>query len=298
MGEALGMRIGLSDAQLTDLKLLCLLHDIGKIGIPLEILNKPGKLTEAEWVVLRSHTEKGYQIAMTSDELRDIAPMILYHHERWDGKGYPERLAGQNIPVLSRVISVVDAYDAMVNNRAYRKGLTPEKAQEEIRSNAGTQFDPYLAEEFLLMLEENPGIALGESIGGEEVRSFIQTAMQTTESGSTYPITCSRYLLDLDDTIIEVDGVFEQITGFAEEHVVGRMTQYDLVPEADRPFYMLQVNNQFSKGSFAYLRHNLQCRDGSIIRVVCYGKRFFDPVEKAFRSEILIFPVHDMAMEL
>ena len=97
---------------------------------------------------------------MSSDELRPIAPMILSHHERWDGKGYPEKLSGTGIPVLSRIICIVDSYDAMVNDRAYRKALTPEAAQEEIRRNAGAQFDPYLAYEFLLMLEENHGVSI------------------------------------------------------------------------------------------------------------------------------------------
>ena len=156
MGVELGRRVGLSDEQIADLRLLCLLHDIGKIGIPLEILNKPGKLTEEEFAVLRTHVEKGYQIAMSSDELKSIARMILCHHERWDGKGYPEGLSGNSIPVLSRVIAIVDAYDAMVNNRSYRKGLDPETAQEEMRRGAGVQFDPYLTGEFLSMLEENP----------------------------------------------------------------------------------------------------------------------------------------------
>ena len=294
MGEALGRRVGLNDAQLADLKLLCLLHDIGKIGIPLEILNKPGKLTDAEWIVMRTHSEKGYQIAMSSEELRDIAPMILSHHERWDGKGYPEKLAGQNIPVLSRIISVVDAYDAMVNNRAYRKGLPPEKAQEEIRVNAGTQFDPFLAQEFLRMLEENPGIARGENIGGEEVRAYIQTVTESEENGSTTVIPCAHYMLDLDEIIVEADDRFEKITGYPSSEVIGKMSQYELIPDEDRQDYMIQVNNQFVKGSFAYLRHNIQRRDGEIIQVICYGKRYYDSAVKAFRSEILIFPVSDL----
>ena len=90
MGAALGKRIGLSDVELSRLSLLCLLHDIGKIGIPLEILNKPGKLSDQEWRILRSHVEKGFQIASSSWELEEIADMIRHHHERWDGKGYPD----------------------------------------------------------------------------------------------------------------------------------------------------------------------------------------------------------------
>ena len=292
MGETLAKRIGLNDAQIADLKLLCLLHDIGKIGIPLEILNKPGKLNTREWEVMKTHAEKGYQIAMSSDELRSIAHMIRSHHERWDGKGYPERLAGQNIPLLSRIISIVDAYDSMVNDRAYRKGLPPEEAQEEMRRNAGTQFDPALTKEFLSMLEENPEIAQGEKTGAEELHQLILEVMETEETGSTRPIPCSRYLLDINEMIIEVDAKFEEITGYSREKVVGKLTQFDLIPEEDRSYYMAQVNNQFAKGEYAYLQHNLQREDGSVLRVICYGKRYFDSAAKAYQSEILIFPIH------
>ena len=291
MGETLARRIGFNDAQIADLKLLCLLHDIGKVGIPLEILNKPGKLNSREWEVMKTHAEKGYQIAMSSDELRSIAPMIRSHHERWDGKGYPEGLAGQNIPLLSRMIALVDAYDAMVNDRAYRKGLEPEKAQEEIRNNAGTQFDPVLVEEFLKMLEENPEIALGEKTGGEEVHRLILDVMHTEDTGTTRPVACSRYLLDINEMIIEVDSRFEEITGYSRENAVGKLNQFDLVPEVDRSYYMMQVNKQFSKGDFAYLQHNLQRKNGEVIQVICYGKRYFDSAAKAYQSEILIFPI-------
>ena len=293
MGLELGKRVGLSDAQLADLRLLCLLHDIGKIGIPLEILNKPGKLSEPEWTVLHSHAEKGYQIAMSSDELKSIARMILYHHERWDGRGYPEKLAGNSIPVLSRVISVVDAYDAMVNDRAYRKAMSPEAAQTEIRQCAGTQFDPCLAEEFLNMLEENPDIALGRKTGGGEVRVFAPRTTLAGETGNTFSIPYSRYLLDLDDTIVEADERFEEITGYSRGEALGRMTQFDLIPMEDRSYYMVQVNEQFAKGTIAYLRHELQRKDGSRVWVVCCGKRYYDSVEKSFRSEILLYPLSE-----
>ena len=293
MGMELGKRVGLCDAQLADLRLLCLLHDIGKIGIPLEILNKPGELSEPEWSVLRSHTEKGYQIAMSSDELKSIARMILYHHERWDGRGYPEKLAGNSIPVLSRMISVVDAYDAMVNDRAYLEAMSPEMAQAEVRRCAGTQFDPYLASEFLKMLEENPDIAMGRKTGGGEVRVFTPRTILAGETGNTFPIPYSRYLLDLDDTIVDADERFEEITGYSRTDALGRMTQFDLIPMEDRSYYMVQVNEQFSRGTIAYLRHELQRKDGSRIWVVCCGKRYFDSVEKTFRSEILIYPLSE-----
>lgn len=290
MGVALGRKLELSDAELTDLQLLCLLHDIGKIFVPLDILNKPGKLTEEEWAVLRSHPEKGYQIARTSDELSSIAEKILYHHERWDGRGYPEKLAGEQIPVLSRIIAIIDAYDAMVNDRSYRKALPPAAAQEEIRVNAGGQFDPVIAEKFLALLAEQPDIAQGEKTRSSLKLQF-RPADQYSESGNTQPVPYSRYLLDVDDIVIEADERFEQLTGYAREEAVGKLSQYELIPPEDRAHYLVQVNNQFASGSIAYLWHDILRRDGTKTTVICYGKRYYDSAVKALRSEILIFEV-------
>ncbi len=295
MGEMLGRRIGLNDAELSDLQLLCLLHDIGKVGIPLEILNKPGRLTEAEWSVLRSHTEKGYQIASSSDELRAIAPMILCHHERWDGKGYPQGLVGTNIPRLSRVIAVVDTYDAMVNDRPYRKARTPQEAMEEMERGSGTQFDPTMVRVFVEMLREHPELAKGENIGGEEPRT-IEAVREEKPSGagSTFAIPYCRYFLDVDDYIVEVDQNFETVTGYTGYDVLNRrMTQYDLIPPEEKADYMIQVNNQFAKGNIAYLEHDIQRKDGTRTRICCMGKRYFDSAVKAFRSEIVVFDIDD-----
>ena len=154
MGAELGRRIELSDIQQSKLALLCLLHDIGKVGVPMEILNKPGKLTDEEWKIMRSHVEKGYEIAMSNTELRQIAEEIRHHHERWDGNGYPDGLSRESIPVLSRVIAVVDAFDAMINDRPYRKGMPISKAIEELKSCAGSQFDPYIVSEFIRLVSE------------------------------------------------------------------------------------------------------------------------------------------------
>ena len=157
MGGELGRRIGLSDVEQSELALLCLLHDIGKIGVPLEVLNKVEKLTDTEWKMMQSHVEKGFQIALSSQDIMPIANMILHHHERWDGKGYPERLKGEEIPLLSRVISVVDSYDAMTNDRVYRRAIPVEQAIAELVRCSGTQFDPNIAAEFVQMLHESRG---------------------------------------------------------------------------------------------------------------------------------------------
>lgn len=291
MGIALGHKIGLTDAQLTSLELLCLLHDIGKIAVPLEILNKPGRLTDEEWAILRSHAEKGYQIAMSSEELQPIAEMILHHHERWDGEGYPSKLSRDEIPVLSRIISIVDAYDAMVNDRSYRKAMLPEKAKQEIRDNAGTQFDPYLAIEFLNLLEENPSLSVGEKTGSKDVRVFERFAEEEIGTGNTSPVAYTRYTLDIDDRIIEVDDYFEKMTGYKRGEVIGKMRQFDLIPADEREYYIKQVQNQFSKSDIAYLKHPLQRKDGKIITVFCSGEHYYDSSVKAFRSTILVFAV-------
>jgi len=131
------------------LELLATLHDIGKVGISDRILTKPGKLTEDEWVEMKRHPEIGYRIAMSSPELFPVAEGILCHQEHWDGTGYPQKLRGENIPLLSRIIAVVDAYDAMTQDRPYRAAMSHEAAIAEIERNAGTQFDPQVAQVFI-----------------------------------------------------------------------------------------------------------------------------------------------------
>lgn len=157
LGRLLSKKIGLTEIQETQLMLVCLLHDIGKIGVPLDILNKPGKLTDEEWKIMKTHARKGYQITKGCSETAAIASTVLHHHERWDGKGYPDGLSKESIPLLSRVIAVVDAYDAMTNDRAYRKAISMEAAIQELKRNAGSQFDPTVVNEFVNVLKEQYG---------------------------------------------------------------------------------------------------------------------------------------------
>ncbi|HWQ30804.1 MAG TPA: HD domain-containing phosphohydrolase, partial [Negativicutes bacterium] len=141
-----GRFLGLYDNELDDLSLLAMLHDIGKIAIPDFILGKRGSLNQEEWRIMKGHCEIGYRIAVASPELAHIAGLILSHHERWDGNGYPQGLAGEDIPLLSRIIAVVDAYDAMTNDRSYHRAIPREEALEEIKRCSGTQFDPFIVE--------------------------------------------------------------------------------------------------------------------------------------------------------
>ncbi len=149
LSTRVGRRLNLIEKDLGELQLLGILHDIGKIGIDDKILNKPGKLSEEEWTVMKRHPEIGYRIARASHKLARIADYIISHHERWDGKGYPKGLKGNDIPLLSRIISVADAYDAMTEDRVYRKAMSKEEAITEIRRNAGFQFDPVIANIFI-----------------------------------------------------------------------------------------------------------------------------------------------------
>jgi diguanylate cyclase (GGDEF)-like protein/putative nucleotidyltransferase with HDIG domain len=143
------IELGMNEVQINDMKTAGLLHDIGKIAIDEKLLNKSGKLDKDEFELIKKHSEVGYRILSTLNDMSDIAEIALSHHERWDGKGYPRGLKEQEIPYLARIVSIVDAYDAMTSERSYRKPLFEYDAKQEILNNAGTQFDPYLAERFV-----------------------------------------------------------------------------------------------------------------------------------------------------
>ena len=149
LGKHMGEAMNLPQTSLQELELLGLLHDIGKIGVPDSILNKPGKLDEDEWVIMKRHAEIGCRIAQSVPEFARISDYILSHHERWDGNGYPRGMKGEDIPILSRILNIVDSYDAMTSERAYRSPMTQEKAIQELINNAGTQFDPDLVQLFI-----------------------------------------------------------------------------------------------------------------------------------------------------
>ena len=148
-------RSGLDDAIIERVRLGGLLHDIGKIGIIEALLEKPTRLSEDEFPPMRLHPEKGVAILAPIDQLRTVLPGILYHHERYDGMGYPKGLKGEVIPLEARIIAVADAYDAMVSDRPYKKGYTHDQALSELRKKAGSQFDPVIVEHFWRNITDN-----------------------------------------------------------------------------------------------------------------------------------------------
>jgi response regulator RpfG family c-di-GMP phosphodiesterase len=142
-------RMGVAEPELTWIRRGAILHDVGKIGVSDAVLRKPGKLDASEWEEMRRHPEMGYRMLQHIVFLEPALDIVLCHQERWDGTGYPRRMAGEGIPLGARIFAVVDTFDAMTSDRPYRKALSIEQARDEIRRCAGTQFDPRAAEAFL-----------------------------------------------------------------------------------------------------------------------------------------------------
>jgi putative two-component system response regulator len=140
--KALALELGWDESQLEALEFGAILHDIGKIYVPESVLRKNGKLSEDEWVEMRKHPEVGAHMIRDIPYLSAAVPMVLYHHERWDGGGYPEGLRGEEIPISARLLAVADAFDAMTSDRPYRDALPSSKAYQEIIEGSGKQFDP------------------------------------------------------------------------------------------------------------------------------------------------------------
>ena len=150
----LGKELNLSESDLYDLEMTALCHDIGKIGIPDAILLKPSHLTEEEFKVMKEHPCKSAQILEGFLPFEKIAHCAKHHHERYDGRGYPDGLSGEEIPLLSRIVLVADTFDAMTSTRPYRKGLSHEVAFKELKELSGSQFDPHLVKHFCNAMEK------------------------------------------------------------------------------------------------------------------------------------------------
>ncbi len=151
----LGREIGLSEKELYNLELACLFHDIGKIGIPDSILLKPERLNNEEFQIMKTHPEKTAEILKGFEPFQEIAIFAKHHHERYDGRGYPSQLKGEEIPLFSRIILIADTFDAMTSTRPYRKGLPYQVAFDELIKFSGTQFDPKLAQQFITAMKKD-----------------------------------------------------------------------------------------------------------------------------------------------
>lgn len=165
LAVALGERLGVSENGLIAIRWGALLHDIGKIGVPDKILNKPGPLDDEEWEVMRAHPGIARELLAPISFLQDAIDIPAHHHERWDGRGYPDGLAGEEIPLSARIFAVVDVWDALCSDRPYRRAWTPDAVTRHLGENAGHHFDPAVVEAFLAMVEA--GEVAAEAISSE-----------------------------------------------------------------------------------------------------------------------------------
>ena len=152
--ERLGQELRLSEEFCKRLNLMGLLHDVGKIGVSDAVLRKPGRLTDEEFAEIRQHPDQAWVILHELESLHYVLPGVEHHHERYDGSGYPDALAGKEIPLAARILSVADAYDAITSDRPYRKGMSQDKAEAILHEGAGTQWDPQVVEAFFRIMPE------------------------------------------------------------------------------------------------------------------------------------------------
>jgi len=166
LSRELAVRIGLEDAMVQRVHIAGLVHDVGKIGVPEAVLSKPGRLTEDEFAMIKKHPEMGVRILRDIPNFDDIIPGVMSHHERFDGKGYPQGLLGEHIPLFGRIIGIADAFDAMSSTRTYRRALSFTDVLTEMQRCTGTQFDPQLIPTFLEMMDAQAPVVAVESAAG------------------------------------------------------------------------------------------------------------------------------------
>lgn len=172
VGRALGLR---SDV-IENAKIAARLHDVGKIGVPDAILMKPGPLEPEEWVIMRKHAQAGFEILRHAPLPNDVKQAVLHSHERWDGHGYPDGLVGEKIPLLARIVAVVDAFEAMTGDRPYRKGLPRQEALDRLRTSAGTQFDASVVRAFVSVMERSNRGAATVGAGAPGATTSLEAA--------------------------------------------------------------------------------------------------------------------------
>lgn len=213
----LARELGWSEDKISNLRYVALLHDIGKVGIPDSVLNKPGKLTEIEFGVIKSHTSIGGDILNDIKTIAGVSLGAKYHHERYDGKGYPSGVAGEDIPEIARIICIADAYDAMNSKRVYRDNLSKEEIYSQLENGKGTQFDPKLIDSFLKLLDEDKLVI-------EDEEEIEKADLSLTEESS---ILLNQIVRNIEEN--QKNDIYDILTG-----VLNRKTGESRIAEAVR----------------------------------------------------------------
>jgi len=211
-----------------------LVHDIGKLLVPLDIINKNGKLTDREYELIKKHPVWGSEALFNSESLKPISEFILYHHEKWDGSGYPEGISGNTIPIISQILAVADAWDAMLSKRAYRNPLSIEAALNELQNNKGSQFSPRVVEAFIKIIKNNKVEALRKEVLKNEINS---------DENEKYSLRKKEYfedlfkqsnegivILDDDFDIIKANDYFLRMFEYSRKNILGKNIK-KIVPE-------------------------------------------------------------------
>lgn len=210
LAVAIATRLGLSDADVQAIEIGAALHDVGKLGIPEHILNKPGRLTDDEFTLVKKHAEIGARILEPVNFPGPVMGVVKHHHEKWDGSGYPDGLVGQDIPLGGRILAVADVYDALTSDRPYREGWTHERALLHIQDSTGTHFDPTVVAAFEQVIIENPSLA-AVTVRPDAVSTEVATAINRASFEYTTIFEVSQVLSTIRDVRETTDMVAERI---------------------------------------------------------------------------------------
>jgi len=243
-------KMGLTNKMALDAYWAGMVHDIGKLLIPLRMINKRTRLDDEEYDLVKKHPVWGSRALSDSPVLRDLSKYVLYHHERWDGSGYPEGLRGEEIQLISQILSAADAWDAMTSNRSYRKSLSKNKAIKELRKNKGTQFSPEVIDVFLEILQKENLDILSEV---EDKFSELESQEITLEVSEYFDqlfthLEQGMVMLDHNFNILKVNECFLSMFGYNENEVLGFNIK-DILTPAGNAEEMQEIIQNLSQGN-------------------------------------------------
>jgi PAS domain S-box-containing protein len=259
-------KMGLPNKMALDAYWAGMVHDIGKLLIPLRMINKRTKLDDDEYDLVKKHPVWGSRALSDSPVLRDLSKYVLYHHEKWDGRGYPEGLKGEEIPLISQILSVADAWDAMTSNRSYRKSLSKEKALIELRKNKGTQFSPEVIDVFLEVLEEENLNILSEV---EDKFNELESQEITLEAPEYFDqlfthLDQGMVMLDHNFDILKVNEYFLSMFGYNEKEILGFNIE-DILTPAENIEEMKEIIEKLSQGDDISTKTYQKKKSGDIV---------------------------------